>query len=86
MNLTKKLKMERVTLILKPNIINELRSLLPNLTLWLTRRKVTPCFLNHEKARIEKIFSKIPSKINFLSLDEAQKKSDLIITLEEMEP
>ena len=41
--------MERVTLILKPEIINELRSLLPNLTAWLIRRKVTPCFLNNEK-------------------------------------
>ena len=38
-------------------------------------------FLNHEKARIEKIFSKTPNKIDFFSIDEAQKNSDLIITL-----
>ena len=73
--------MERVTLILKPDIINELRNLLPNLTIWLTRRKITPCFLIHEKERIQKIFLKIPSKVQFFSLEEAQKNSDLIITL-----
>ena len=81
MSLAKKSKMEKVTLILKPKIINELRSLLPNLTSWLIRRKISPCFLNHEKTRIKKIFSKTPNKVDFFSIDEAQKQSDLIITL-----
>ena len=74
-------KITKVAIILKPQIIGEFRSLLPNLTSWLIRRKVIPQFVDSELQRLEKIFKKIPTRIEFLKIDDIFSKSDLIITL-----
>lgn len=75
-------QLKEITVILKPQVINEFYNLLPNLKSWLERRKRKIQFLSHEKERLEKIFkAKEIEEIQFISEADLAKKSDLIISL-----
>jgi NAD+ kinase len=74
-------KINKVTIILKPQIISEIKSLLPNLVSWLIRRKVVPQFIDDEQSRIEKVFKKVPTTVEFIKFKNIFSSSDLIITL-----
>lgn len=73
----------KITVVLKPNVINDYYNLLPNLVSWLTRRKKQIQFLDTEEPRIQKIFPNLKGKRPFTYLKTGQlfNKSDLIITL-----
>lgn len=71
-----------ITVILKPEVVNEFYNLLPNLKSWLERRKKNIQFLDTEKERLGKIFkSKELENITFITKAQLQSKSDLIISL-----
>ncbi|MDD0854639.1 NAD(+)/NADH kinase [Halobacteriovorax sp. GB3] len=73
-------KVKHVSIILKPRVVNEFSTILPNLTKWLMRRKKTISFATTELERIKKIFKNVPKNITFLNEKEIHEQSDLIIT------
>jgi NAD+ kinase len=80
----KKVKIEKakqVGVILKPKTVTEYSSLLPNLALWLKRRKISLSFPIKEKERIDKIFKNKTSSFIFLDEADMHLKNDLNITL-----
>ncbi len=69
-------------IVLKPTKISNMSNLLPNLSEWLIKRKVTPVFIETEKDRIKKHFSEAQlDKIVFLDSLSAFKKADLIMSI-----
>lgn len=71
-----------ITVILKPEVINEFYNLLPNLKLWLERRKKHIQFIETELPRLQRIFkNKELETVKFLKQEEIFPKSDLIISL-----
>lgn len=70
-----------VGIILKPYNISSYNSVLPNLCSWLKRRKITISFPIDDKNRIEKILKNSTGNINFKSLKELHKETDLNLTL-----
>ncbi|MFZ4712995.1 MAG: NAD(+)/NADH kinase [Bacteriovoracaceae bacterium] len=73
---------QKITVVLKPVVINEFYNLLPNLKLWLERRKKQIQFLDHEVARLHKIYkAKDLDQIKFIKESELFSESDLIISL-----
>lgn len=71
-----------ITVVLKPEVINEFYNLLPNLKLWLERRKKQIQFIETELPRLQKIFkTKELESVKFLKNDDVFPKSDLIISL-----
>ncbi len=74
-------KIKNVTIILKPNIDDHFRNIVPNLTSWLSNRKCHVSFLESEEERIKKYLKKIPKSISFLDFNAFHKNSDLLISL-----
>lgn len=71
-----------ITVILKPEVINEFYNLLPNLKTWLERRKKHIQFVESELPRLQKIFkTKELETVKFLKQDDVFVKSDLVISL-----
>lgn len=80
-NPTKAKQIKNITIVLKPKVITEFLQTIPNLTKWLLKRKKTIHFLDYEVDRINKIFKNNLKNINFITMDDMYKVSDLIITL-----
>ena len=76
--MTKRVK--KVGIILKPRVIHEFSTILPNLTDWLTRKKIDIFFCLNEYDRLHKIYPKQP-KFNQIPRTDIYKECDLIITL-----
>ncbi len=74
-------KAKQIGVILKPKAVTEYSSLLPNLALWLKRRKISLSFPIKEKERIDKIFKNKTSPFIFLEEKEMHLANDLNITL-----
>jgi NAD+ kinase len=73
---------QKITVVLKPIVINEFYNLLPNLKLWLERRKKQIQFLESELPRLQKIFKvRDLEHIKFIKDSELFVGSDLIISL-----
>ncbi len=80
--LKKKNNFQKISILLKPQIIQELSNLLPNLVLWLSRRQKKVQFIDSEEERIKKIFKGNTAKdITFIPKDNIFSDSDLIIVL-----
>ena len=78
-------KFQKTTIVLKPKVISEFSNLLPNLTVWLSRRKKTIQFMLEDRERIEKLLKsvskKIKDKINYIPESKLYSSSELIISL-----
>jgi NAD+ kinase len=74
-------QLKNITIVLKPKVTSEYESILPNLALWLHRRKKTIHFLSKEKERLNKIFKGDLKNLNFLEEESLHQNSDLIITM-----
>lgn len=72
---------QKVTIVLKPKLVNEFSAVLPNLCLWFLRRKVQVQFLTRDQERIKKIFKALPKNISFVDEDKYHNFSDLIMSL-----
>ncbi|MFG1500486.1 NAD(+)/NADH kinase [Halobacteriovorax sp. XZX-3] len=72
----------KVAIILKPKVVTEFSTVLPNLTNWLIRRKVDVYFEKSQESRILKIFKNSqPENFNFINRDDIAKKCKILITL-----
>jgi len=76
--MTKQIK--KVAIVLKPKIISEFNSILPNLTTWLNRRKIQIFFIDHERERVNKILKSF-KHFDFIAEKEIYTDVDLIISL-----
>jgi NAD+ kinase len=76
-----KVNISKAGIILKPQIITEYTSVLPNLCSWLKRRKISIYFSELEEERIKKIFKSPLKGIQFLPLNKLHKEMDINITL-----
>ncbi|MCF8058160.1 MAG: NAD(+)/NADH kinase [Bacteriovoracaceae bacterium] len=76
-----KVNISSVGIILKPQIINEYVSVLPNLCTWLKRRKISIFFPDYEEERVKKIFKTQPKGIQYLPISALHKEMDINITL-----
>ena len=74
-------KIKNVSIVLKPNVSDEFRNIVPNLTEWLTNRKCRVSFLIEEQKRIEKFLNNSSDKVLFLDLKDLHNESDLMISL-----
>jgi NAD+ kinase len=72
---------KHVSIVLKPNVNDLFRNIIPNLTDWLVNRKCKVSFIDSEQVRIEKFLGNIHKNISFLSVKELHKESDLLISL-----
>lgn len=72
---------QKVTIVLKPKLVNEFSAVLPNLCLWFLRRKIQVQFLTRDQERIKKIFKVLPKNISFIDEDKYHNFSDLIMSL-----
>lgn len=72
---------QKVTIVLKPKLVNEFSAVLPNLCSWFLRRKVQVQFLTRDQERIKKIFKQLPKNISFIDEDKYHNFSDLIMSL-----
>ncbi len=72
---------QKVGIVLKPNALNDFYGILPNLSNWITKRKVEVVFRVTDKERVTKIFNKKEVKFNFVEDEEFYTKLDLIISL-----
>lgn len=72
---------KNISIVLKPKVLSDFESILPNLASWLWRRKKTISFLDKEKERIQKIFKGDIKNLNFIAEDDLHSLSDLIITM-----
>ena len=76
-----KLSPKIISIVLKPKVISDFSSVLPNLVSWLHKRKKQVCFLSEEEQRILKIFKTQPKGVKFIDEKELHTNSDLIITM-----
>lgn len=74
-------KIKIISIVLKPRETAEYNSIVPNLTTWLSKRKIKIKFHKAESDRLSKIFTKIPKSITLCSEGELFSKSDMIMTL-----
>lgn len=75
-------KYKTATIVLKPKKLTEFSNLVPNLTSWLKRRKISVQFTNRDEDRLAKIFSnKSTSSFEIIKKEDVFKKSDFIISL-----
>ncbi|EQC44840.1 NAD(+)/NADH kinase [Bacteriovorax sp. BSW11_IV] len=74
-------KIKNVAVIIKPKVIGELATILPNLTEWLHRKKVNVAFSINDQDRIKKIYKAQLKNVSFLDFENLLKSSDLVITL-----
>ena len=73
---------KNIAIVIKPRPMSEFNNLLPNLTLWLKKRKKRVFFQQHENQRIEKIFKNKTSKPDgYIENESLFKSVDLIISL-----
>jgi len=76
-----KKSVQKITIVLKPKLINEFSAVLPNLCTWFARRKISVQFLTRDQERIRSIFRQLPKNISFIDDDKYHNFSDLIMTL-----
>jgi len=75
-------EIENISVVLKPNHMDDLENVVSNLLRWLKRRKKNVFFSEREKERFAKLFSsKKINEINFLADEELYKQNDLIISM-----
>jgi len=72
---------KQVGVVLKPKTVTEYSSLLPNLALWLKKRKIVLSFAEREQERVSKIFKNKTSTFLFLEEKKMHLENDLNITL-----
>ena len=72
---------KHVSIVLKPNVNDQFRNIIPNLTDWLINRKCKVSFLDSEQKRIEAFLGKIHKSVTFLNIKELHSESDLLISL-----
>lgn len=70
-----------ICVVLKPDLSTDYEGMLPSLIPWLHRRKKKVYFLTKEKSRLKKLLNKNFKFLNFISSDDIQTKTDLILTL-----
>lgn len=71
-----------VAIALKPKVDDDFISVLENLILWLSKRKVTICFRRKEEERLEDILNtKYFKLISFADDEDFYQHSDLILTM-----
>ena len=75
------LHIKNVGIILKPRVVHEFSTILPNLVEWLTRRKLNIFFALEESDRLLKIFPNARPKFKLAPKVDILKDADLIITL-----
>ena len=78
---TRLAQLKNITIVLKPKVTAEFESILPNLAMWLHRRKKLVTFLTKEKERLNIIFKGNLNNLNFVEEKELHKETDLIITM-----
>ncbi len=74
-------QLKNITIVLKPKVTAEFESILPNLAMWLHRRKKSVIFLTKEKERLNTIFKGNLNNLNFVEEKDLHKETDLIITM-----
>lgn len=74
-------QLKNIAIVLKPKVTAEFESILPNLAMWLHRRKKTVVFLSKEKERLTKIFKGDLKNVGFVEEDKLHTETDLIITM-----
>lgn len=74
-------KVSSVAIILKPTVVSDFLTVLPNLVEWLKRRKIEIFFLDSEAERLTKIFKNSKVKFKYLTKQEIYTKTSLIITM-----
>lgn len=74
------MKIEEIGIVLKPSVVNEFTTMLPNLFDWLKRKKISVYFSEKDQDRISKIL-KSKREANFIKKADMLNKMDLIITL-----
>jgi NAD+ kinase len=74
-------QLKNIIIILKPKVTSDFESILPNLALWMHRRKKSISFLSKEKDRLSTIFKGDLKNINFIDEKNMYSEADLIITL-----
>lgn len=74
-------QLKNITIVLKPKVTAEFESIIPNLAMWLHRRKKTVIFLSKEKERLIKIFKGNLNNLNFVEEKDLHNDTDLIITM-----
>lgn len=74
-------QLKNITIVLKPKVISDFESILPNLASWLHRRKKNIYFLSKEKERLHKIFKGDLKNLNFVEEENLYADTDLIITM-----
>lgn len=72
---------EKVGIVLKPNALNDFYGILPNLCVWLIKRKSIVVFRASDKERVAKIFSKKETKFEFTEDKIFFQKMDLVVSL-----
>lgn len=70
-----------VTIVLKPHLITEFSTVLPNLCSWFGRRKVHVQFLTRDQDRLKIVFKNIPKNVTFIEEEKYHNFSDLILSL-----
>jgi NAD+ kinase len=71
----------KIGIALKPNTLSEFYGLLPNLTQWILKKKISIFFKDSDQDRINKIFNKKTSSFEFINENTFFHKMDLIISL-----
>ena len=74
-------QLKNITIVLKPKVTAEFESILPNLAMWLHRRKRSVTFLAKEKDRLNIIFKGNLNNLTFVEEKDLHKETDLIITM-----
>lgn len=74
-------QLKNITIVLKPKVTAEFESILPNLAMWLHRRKKTVTFLSKEKDRLNKLFKGNLNNLSFVEEKDLHNDTDLIITM-----
>ena len=76
-----KIKLENISVILKPKETPDFNNVLPNLFNFFKQRKKCVQFLDSEENRLKKIFRRLPSEIKLIQKKELHTSSDIIISL-----
>jgi NAD+ kinase len=74
-------QLKNIAIVLKPKVTAEFESIIPNLAMWLHRRKKTVIFLSKEKERLNKIFKGNLNNLSFVEEKDLHSDTDLIITM-----
>ncbi|OFZ27170.1 MAG: hypothetical protein A2381_10975 [Bdellovibrionales bacterium RIFOXYB1_FULL_37_110] len=74
-------KFKNITLVLKPNIIEDFTQFLPDLITYLLNQKATVHFFNFEKERLKGLACDLLSQISFIEKTDLNHISDLVIVL-----